>query len=93
MSMSDHIKQQLVEEIFAKKVSFPGKRQMWIFLFIRVGEAAHISKVCNIFRVEATWHTALNERTAPNRSQRFESRQRQSISFIFFYSGPLFFIC
>ena len=54
MSMSDHIKQQVLQKFFAKKSHSPEKWQNWIIWFTRVGEPAHISKI-----VEAAWHTVL----------------------------------
>ena len=33
MSMSDHIKQQAVQEILSERSHSPGKRQNWILLF------------------------------------------------------------
>ena len=64
MSMSDHIKQRVLQEFFARKRSHsPGKRQNWIgfFCFTRVGEPAHIPKIPYLFGVEAACHTVLKK--------------------------------
>ena len=61
MSMSDHIKQQVVQEFFAKKVSLSRKTaKLDYFCFIRVGEVGNISKIYYIFWDEAAWYTVLN---------------------------------
>ena len=50
MSMPYDIKQQVVQEFFFQKRSnFTGKRQNWIFCFLRVGEAVSILKICRMF--------------------------------------------
>ena len=61
MSMSDHIKQQVLQEFFAKKVSciLLENGKTGFCCFTRVGEPAHISKISYLFRVEAVWHTVL----------------------------------
>ena len=61
MSRSDHIKQQVVQELFAKSLIFLENGKTGLFCFSRVGEAANISKLCFNFRVEAAWHTVLKE--------------------------------
>ena len=74
MSMSDHIKQHVLQEFFALTLLENGKTGF--FCFTRVEEPAHISKISYPFGVEAAWHTLLicftmcrrtTERTAPNR--------------------------
>ena len=59
MSLSDHIKQQVLQELFAKKVSFTGNGKTRFFRFTRVGEPVHITKLCYSFEVEAAYHTVL----------------------------------
>ena len=60
MSMSDHHKQQVFQEFLAKKVSFSWKAaKLDSFYFTRVGEPGHISKISNLFGVEAEWNTVL----------------------------------
>ena len=87
MSMSDHIKQQVLQEFFAKKSHSPEKRQNWILWFTRVGEPAHILKISYLIGVKAAWHTVLICCTMPgteqlNPKQVTEVRiQLQSISF------------
>ena len=45
MSISDHIKQQVVQEFFAKKVSFSWKTAKLVFFCsVRVGEVATYRK-------------------------------------------------
>ena len=59
------------------------------FCFIRVGEAANVSKICYIFRVDAAWHTVFNCCTKCSTGQPRERLkqvtevriQRQSVSF------------
>ena len=57
--MSDHIKQRVLQEVFANKVSFSWKTAKLNFFCTRVGEPAHISKIFCLFVVEAAWHTVL----------------------------------
>ena len=60
MGMSDHIKQQVLQEFFCQKRSHsPGKRKTRFFCFTGVGEPAHISKISYLFEVKAAWHTVL----------------------------------
>ena len=51
MSMSDHIKQQVLQEFFARKMSHsPGKRQNWILLFYQSGRTStHIENILLIW--------------------------------------------
>ena len=49
MSMSDHIKQRVLQEFLPKKFHSPGKRQNWILCFTRVGEPAHIENILPIW--------------------------------------------
>ena len=49
MRMSDHIEQQVVQEIFCRKYFIPLENsKTGFFCFIRVGEAANISQICYI---------------------------------------------
>ena len=61
MSMSDHIKQQVLKGFFAKKVSFSWKTEKLDSFVLPEWEnaAAHISKLSYLFGVEAAWHTVL----------------------------------
>ena len=53
MSMSDHIKQQVLQP---KTSHSPGKRQKWILLFYQYGRTStHIENI--LFGVKAAWHT------------------------------------
>ena len=76
MSMSDHIKQQVLQDFFPKKVSFSWKTaKTGFFCFTRVGEPAHISKIFYLFGVEAAWHTVLICCTMCGTEQPKEQRQ------------------
>ena len=60
MSMSDHIKQRVLQlEFLPIRCPSTGKRQTGFFCFTRVGEPAHMSKVFYLFGVEVAWHTVL----------------------------------
>ena len=62
MSMSDHIKQQVLQEFFARKVSFSwktAKLDSFVLPECSHCEPAHISKISYPFGVEAAWHTVL----------------------------------
>ena len=58
MSMSDHIKQQVVQEVFAKKVSFSWKTETLDSLIL--SELAETANIYSMFWVEAAWHNVLN---------------------------------
>ena len=65
MGMSDHDKQQVVQEFFVRKVTFcwkPGKRKNWILLFYKSKRSSkHVENMSTYsVRVEAAWHTILN---------------------------------
>ena len=60
--MSDHIKQQVLQELFTKKVSFSWETEKLDLDYVvlpEVGEPAHISKISYLFGVKAAWHTVL----------------------------------
>ena len=57
MSMSDHIKQQVLQEFFQKSLIPLENGKAGFFCFTRVGEPAHISKLSHLFGVKAVWHT------------------------------------
>ena len=60
MSMSDHIKQQVLQEFFANKgLILLANGKIGFFRFTRVGESAHISKISYLSGVEAAWQTVL----------------------------------
>ena len=49
MSMSYHIKQQVVQDIFSKRSDFLGKRQNWIPLFSLNGRSSkHVESILSI---------------------------------------------
>ena len=49
MSMSDHIKQRVLQEFFASKVSFSWKTANWILLFYQSGRTStHIENILPI---------------------------------------------
>ena len=49
MSMSDHIKQQVVQEFLPKRSRSPRKRQNWILLFYQNGRRSkHIENISHI---------------------------------------------
>ena len=76
MSISDHMKQQVLQEFFAKRSSSPGKRQNWILLFHQSGRTSTDIEnilpiwsrgiVAHCFNLENVRHRT-TERTAPNR--------------------------
>ena len=94
MSMSDHIQQQVLQEFFAKKVSFSwkmAKQDPLVYQSRRTsthienilpnwswGSVAHCFNPLHNVRYRTT------ERTTPNRWQRFESSCNQSVFHIFF---------
>ena len=60
MSMSDHINQQVSHEFFCQiGVILLENGKTGFFCFNRVGEPAHISKICYLSGVEAAWYTVL----------------------------------
>ena len=59
MSIPDHIKQQVSQEFFAKKVSFSWKTAKLDSFVLPEWENQHTSKISYPFRVEAAWHTVL----------------------------------
>ena len=80
MGMSDHDKQQVVQEFFAKKVSFSWNLEngkTGFFCFIRVREVANMSKIClhipsggsvaHYFKLLYNLQYRTTERTASNR--------------------------
>ena len=89
MSMSDHIKQQVLQEFFARSHS-PGKRQNWILSFYQCRRTStHIENVLPISSRGSVIHCfnllhnarvryRTTKRTAPNAEVRI---QLQSISF------------
>ena len=59
MSMSDHIKQQLLQDFFCHKVSFSSKMAKPDSFVLPEWENQHTSKLSYLFGVEAAWHTVL----------------------------------
>ena len=60
MSMSDHIKQQVLQEFFPKKVSFSWKTAKLDSFILLEWENQHTYRNClYLFGVEAAWHTVL----------------------------------
>ena len=60
MSMSDHIKQRVLQEFFANKVAFSWKTaKLESFVLPEWEKLAHISKIFYLFGVETSWHTVL----------------------------------
>ena len=88
MSMSDHIKQQVVQEFFANRSHSSRKWQDWILLFYQSGRKSnyienmsHIlsrGRMAHCFKLLYNVRYRTTEKTAPNG---FESWQRRSISF------------
>ena len=104
MSMSDHIKQQVLQEFFCQKdhiLQENGKTRF--FCFTRAGEPAHISKISYLFGVEAALHIVLICCTICGTEQPKEQPQIVDMTEvrIQFFSSPLvgphvlvlFFIC
>ena len=107
MGMSDHIKQRVLQEFFARKGSFSLKTAKldsfvlpeWenqhtyrkYFTYLESRQRGTLFNLLHNVRYRAT------ERTAPNRSQSFESSCNQSVFNFFSLLGPyvlvLFFIC
>ena len=58
MSMSDHIKQQVLQEFFAKKVLFSWKKEKLDSFVLPEWENQHTYRKY-LFVVEAAWHTVL----------------------------------
>ena len=58
MSMSDHIKQQVLQEHFAKKVSLSWKMAKLDSFVLQEWENQHTYRKY-LFGVEAAWHTVL----------------------------------
>ena len=94
MSMSDHLKQQVLQE-FCQKGPIPLENsKTGFFCFTRVGKPAHISKLSHLFGVKAAWHTFnplqnvqyKTLKTGSNSGQRFISSCNQSV-FNFFSIG------
>ena len=49
MSMSDHVKQQFLQEFLTKRSHSPGKRKNWILLFYQNGRTStHIENILPI---------------------------------------------
>ena len=77
MSMSDHIKQQVLQEFLPKRSQSPGKRQNWILLFYQSGRnSTHIENILPIWSRGSMAHCfnllhnvryRTTERTALNR--------------------------
>ena len=57
MSMSDDIKQQVLQEFCQKGLIPLENGKTGFFCFTRVGEPAHILKLSHLFGVKAAWHT------------------------------------
>ena len=97
MSMSDHVKQQVVQEFFARKVSFSWKTaKLDSFVLPEGGTSTHIENILTIWNRGSVAHCfnllynvryRTTQRTAPNR---FESSCNQSV-FIFFLYWVLMF--
>ena len=75
--MSDHIKQQVLQKCFAKKVSFSWKTENWILLFYQSGRTStHIETILPIWSRGSVAHCfnllhnvryKTTERIAPDR--------------------------
>ena len=102
MSMSDHIKQQVLQEFFAEKVSFSWKTEKLNSFVLPGWENPRGRTSTHIENILPTWSRGsvahcLNllynvqyrttERTAPNRRQRFESSCNQSVFNSVFSTG------
>ena len=60
MSMSVHIKQQVLQKNFCQKgLILLENGKTGFFCFTKVREPAHISKISHLFGVEAAWHIVL----------------------------------
>ena len=87
MTMSYHVKQQVVQDIFFRKfLIFLENGKTGFFCFLRVGEAVSMLKVYYQLHIEAAWLTVLNyckmcrtDRTTPTRQQRFQSSGSQLV--------------
>ena len=96
--MSDYIKQQGLQEFFAKRSHSPGKRQNWFILFYQSGRTStHIENILPIWSRGSMPHCfnllhnvryRTTERTARNRWQMFESSCNQSVFNFFPLLGP-----
>ena len=57
MSMSDHVKQQVVQDFLPERSHFPGKRQSWILLFYNSGTSSkHIENMSHILSQGSVAH-------------------------------------
>ena len=58
MSMSDHIKQQVLQEVFGERSHSPGKQQNWILLFYQTGRTSrHIRNILPIWSRGSVAHS------------------------------------
>ena len=60
MSMSDHLATGGTRIFCQESLILLENGKTEFFCFIKVGEAANISKTCHLIRVGAAWHTVLN---------------------------------
>ena len=77
MSVSDHIKQKVVQEFLPKMPHSPGKRQNWILLLHQsgrrsnhIGNTLHVlsrGSVAHCFKLLHNVRYRIAEKTAPNR--------------------------
>ena len=57
MSMSDHFKQQVLQEFLPERSHSPGKRQNWILLFYQSGRTStHIENILSIWSRASVAH-------------------------------------
>ena len=84
MGMSDHIKQQVVQDFLPKRYHSPGKRQNWILLFYQRFFCFSSNHIENMLEIQSRGSVAhlLN---LLNRSQRFVFSFSQSVLDFFFY--------
>ena len=94
--MSDHIKQQVLQEFFAKKSHSPKNNKTGFFCFTRVGELEHISKISYLFGVEAVFQSVAQCAVQNNQKNQTGDRGLNPVFNFFFSIGSTcscFFIC